>query len=287
MNWLNKLERKIGRFAISNLIIWLIGANVIGFILMNINSDVMGYFLFSPYHILHGQVWRLFTWVFMTTRTDIISLLFFALLYYQLGTALERNWGAFRFNVYLIGGMLITVIGAFILYGVVYLFQGEAAAGLMSVQIAYSMSTEYINMSIFLAFAVMYPNLQLLLMFIIPIKMKWMAVAYGVMLALSFIQSGAAGRVCIFMSLLNFLIFFLSTRNMKRYTPHEVQRRQQFKAQMREPRPGSGITKHKCAVCGRTELDDPTLEFRFCSKCEGNYEYCQEHLFTHQHIRRS
>ena len=89
------------------------------------------------------------------------------------------------------------------------------------------------------------------------------------------------------MSLLNFIIFFLSTRNLNRYTPHEIHRRHQFKSQMKEPRPGSGITKHKCAVCGRTELDDPTLEFRFCSKCEGNYEYCQDHLFTHQHIRRS
>ena len=287
MNWLNKLERKIGRFAIPNLIVWLIGAYTIGFVLMQINPNTVGYLALSPYHVLHGQVWRLFTWIFVTTRNDIISLLFFALLYYQLGTALERNWGTFRFNVYLIGGMLLTVVGAFLLYGIVYLLQGETAAFLISAQLAYSASTEYINMSIFLAFAVMYPNMQLLLMFVIPIKMKWMAVAYGIITLLSFLQSGLAGKVCIFMSLLNFLIFFLSTRNLQRYTPHEVHRRQKFKAQMREPRPGSGISKHKCAVCGRTELDDPSLEFWFCSKCEGNYEYCQYHLFTHQHIRRS
>lgn len=90
-----------------------------------------------------------------------------------------------------------------------------------------------------------------------------------------------------FMSLLNFIIFFFSTRNLKRYTPHEVHRRQKFKADMRTPQGYAGGAKHKCAVCGRTELDDPTLEFRFCSKCEGNYEYCQDHLFTHQHIRMS
>ena len=117
--------------------------------------------------------------------------------------------------------------------------------------------------------------------------MKWMAIVYGVLIVYNFVMSGWAGRISIVMSMLSFIVFFLSTRNLKRYTPHEVHRRQKFKAQMREPRPGSGITKHKCAVCGRTELDAPELEFRFCSKCEGNYEYCSDHLFTHQHIRRS
>jgi len=89
------------------------------------------------------------------------------------------------------------------------------------------------------------------------------------------------------MSLLNFLVFFLSSRDVRRYAPKEVKRRQEFKRQMAEPRPGSGITRHKCAVCGRTEVSNPELEFRYCSKCEGNYEYCQDHLFTHQHIHRS
>ena len=84
-----------------------------------------------------------------------------------------------------------------------------------------------------------------------------------------------------------FLIFFLSGRDVKRYAPKEVKRRQEFKRQVAEPRPGSGLSRHKCAVCGRTELTNPELEFRYCSKCEGNYEYCQDHLFTHQHIHRS
>lgn len=288
MNWLNKLERKMGRLAIPNLMIWLIGAYTIGFVLTQILPSAALYLMLSPYHILHGQVWRLVTWIFMPTSSSMIDLLFFALLYYQLGMALERNWGTFRFNVYIFGGMLFTVLGAFILYGIMMLMTGNGVgAELISYSIASGFSTNYIYMSIFLAFAVMYPNLQLYIMFIIPIKMKWMAVVYGVMTVIQFFTSGWAGKVAIFMSLLNFIIFFVSTKDFKRYSPHEVRRRQQFKAQMRGPRPGAGVTKHKCAICGRTELDDPTLEFRFCSKCEGNYEYCQEHLFTHQHIRRS
>ncbi|MFR4352883.1 MAG: rhomboid family intramembrane serine protease [Roseburia sp.] len=286
MNWLNKLERKIGRFAIPNLIVWLIGAYMVGFVLYQANPRIMGKLVLSPYHILSGEIWRLVTWILMPTDSSLVSLLFMALLYYQLGTTLERTWGTFRFNVYIFSGMLFTVIGAFLLYGMMYLIHGGVSVDMLA--LGFGFSTSYINMSIFLAFALTYPDMQILLMFLVPIKMKWMAVVYGLLVALSFFQSGWAGRIAIVMSLLNFILFFLSTRNLKRYTPHEVHRRQKFKAEMRQSRavyPGGA--RHKCAVCGRTERDDPALEFRYCSKCEGNYEYCQDHLFTHQHMRRS
>ncbi len=293
MNWLNKLERKIGRYAIPNLIVWMIGAYTIGFVLYTVSPGILNLLTLSPYHILHGQIWRLFTWVLMPTESNLIFLLIMALFYYQLGTTLERTWGTFRFNVYIFSGMIFTVIGAFVLYAIYYVQNLSAITAMpalaanLSSSLGWGYSVNYINMSIFLAFAVMYPDMQVMLYFIIPIKMKWMAIVYGVLIMYNFVMSGWAGRISIVMSMLSFIVFFLSTRNLKRYTPHEVHRRQKFKAQMREPRPGSGITKHKCAVCGRTELDAPELEFRFCSKCEGNYEYCSDHLFTHQHIRRS
>ena len=275
MNWLNKLERKFGRYAVPNLIVYLIGAYSVGFVLNMVAPNILGFLNFQPYYILHGQIWRLITWILMPTDSNIIFLLIMMMFYYQLGTALERAWGTFRFNAYIIGGILLTEVGSLLAYGLIYLFMGGSFAHTASTMMGQMISTSYINMSIFLAFATLYPDMQVLLYFIIPIKMKWMAAVYVVIMLL-----------CIVMSLLNYLIFFLSTRNLSRYTPHEVHRRQQFKAQMREPRPCSGIAKHKCAVCGRTELDDPNLQFRFCSKCEGNYEYCQDHLFTHQHIRR-
>lgn len=293
MNWLNKLERKIGRYAIPNLIVWMIGAYTIGFVLYTVSPGILNLLTLSPYHILHGQIWRLFTWVLMPTESNLIFLLIMALFYYQLGTTLERTWGTFRFNVYIFSGMIFTVIGAFVLYAIYYVQNLSAITAMpalaanLSSSLGWGYSVNYINMSIFLAFAVMYPDMQVMLYFIIPIKMKWMAIVYGVLIVYNFVMSGWAGRISIVMSMLSFIVFFLSTRNLKRYTPHEVHCRQKFKAQMREPRPGSGITKHKCAVCGRTELDAPELEFRFCSKCEGNYEYCSDHLFTHQHIRRS
>lgn len=286
MNFLNKMECKIGKYAIPNLMIYLIAAYCIGFVIYTVNPNFMLMLTLSPYHILHGQVWRLITWILMPTDTRVFSLLIMALLYYQLGSALERSWGTFRFNVYIFGGMLFTVIGAFILYGI-YAAAGTGNLETISLISSLTFTTNYINLTIFLAFAVMYPEMQILLFFIIPVKMKWMAVVYAVLIAINLILTSWGGRIAIIMSILNFLIFFLSTRNYRRVSPKEIHRKQVFKAQMREPRKGSMVTKHKCAVCGRTELDDPNLEFRFCSKCDGNYEYCQDHLFTHQHIKHS
>ena len=286
MNFLNKMERKIGKYAIPNLMIYLIAAYCIGFVIYTVNPNFMLMLTLSPYHILHGQVWRLITWILMPTDTRVFSLLIMALLYYQLGSALERSWGTFRFNVYIFGGMLFTVIGAFILYGI-YAAAGTGSLETISLISSLTFTTNYINLTIFLAFAVMYPEMQILLFFIIPVKMKWMAVVYAVLIAINLILTSWGGRIAIIMSILNFLIFFLSTRNYRRVSPKEIHRKQVFKAQMREPRRGSMVTKHKCAVCGRTELDDPNLEFRFCSKCDGNYEYCQDHMFTHQHIKHS
>lgn len=285
MNWLNKLERKFGRYAIPNLMMWLIGAYLIGFLMYQMNPNIIGMLTLSPYHILHGQVWRLVTWIFMPTTDSLFSMLIMSLLYYQLGTTLERTWGTFRFNVYIFSGMLFTIFGALLLYAVMVLIYGGDAAILQ--YLGYGFSTDYINLSIFLAFAMTYPDMQILLMWIIPVKMKWMGIVYGIMVAVQFLQGSWANKIAIVMSLLNFIIFFLSSRDVRRFSPQEVKRRQNFKKQMQKPSGYAGGARHKCAICGRTELDDPNLEFRFCSKCEGNYEYCQEHLFTHQHVKRS
>ena len=275
-NWLDKMERRFGRYAIRNLTMYLLAGYAIGYLLSFTMPQLLTYFTLEPALILKGQVWRLLSWVIIPPNDNIIFVIFMMLLYYSLGNTLESYWGAFRYNVYIFSGILFTVIGAFIVNGLI--------GGITGFGSLYS--TYYINMSIFLACASIMPDYQLLLYGIIPIKMKWMAIVYAVLTLYEFIVSGWAGRVAIFMSLLNFIIFFFSTRNFKRYSPHEIHRRQQFKSQMRQPRPGSGITKHKCAICGRTELDDPNLEFRFCSKCDGNYEYCQDHLFTHKHIKK-
>lgn len=158
MNWLNKLERKLGRYAIPNLMLWLIGAYGIGFILAQVAPGIFAYLLLSPYHILHGQIWRLVTWIFMPTDSNLFSLVIMAIFYYQLGTTLERNWGTFRFNVYIFGGMLFTVLGAFILYGIMAITAGGASPELISYSISTGFSTNFINLVHFPGIRIVIPG---------------------------------------------------------------------------------------------------------------------------------
>ncbi len=279
MNFLNKMERKFGRFAVPNLTFWLIGAWVLGFIIQYTMPEVQSMLTLEPYMILRGQVWRLVSWILIPPAVNILFLIFFLSCYYFIGTSIEQAIGTFRYNVYLFGGLFCTILGAFLLY-VVY----GITTGIPVVGIGNYFGTEYVTMSLFLAFAVIFPNVEFRLYFIIPFKAKWLGIVDAVWMVFSFIVSNWAGRVAILASLLNFLIFFFSTRNYQRISPREIRRKQVYKQQMRQ---SQNVTKHKCAICGRTEKDGDDLEFRFCSRCEGNYEYCQDHLFTHQHVKKS
>ena len=160
------------------------------------------------------------SWVLVPPSGSLISIIFIVLLYYSLGTALERAWGTFRYNVYIFSGILFTVIGAFALYFI---------AGTGMVGYGGLFSTYYINMSIFLAFAVSYPDMELLLYFIIPIKMKWMAIVYAVFILYDFIAGNFISRVTIAASLLNFVVFFLSTK--KGYSPKQQMRKKKYQKQ--------------------------------------------------------
>lgn len=282
MNFLNKMERKFGRYAIHDLTKYMIGCYVIGFVLQTLGSmfqiPIHAYLILSPYHILHGQIWRIVSWLLIPPPTSLLFAVIMLMFYYSLGTTLERTWGAFRYNVYIIGGILFTVIGAFILY----LVYGQNEA--LSLAYGSAFSTYYINLSIFLAFALNYGEMQVLFMMIIPIKIKYLAYLDVAYLLYDMIRGGWGVRTVIIASLLNFIIYFLMTRNYRRISPQEIHRKQQFQRAV-HPKKVPGVTKHKCAVCGRTEEDGDELEFRFCSKCNGNYEYCQNHLFTHEHVK--
>ena len=275
-NWLDKMERRFGRYAIRNLTMYLLAGYAIGYLLSFTMPQLLTYFTLEPALILKGQVWRLLSWVIIPPNDNIIFVIFMMLLYYSLGNTLENYWGAFRYNVYIFSGILFTVIGAFIVNG---LIGGVTGFGSLY-------STYYINMSIFLACASIMPDYQLLLYGIIPIKMKWLAILDVVLLAVDAVQGGLIIRIVIIASLLNFIIFFFCNRNLRGHSPKQAVRRKKFQKQISRPQNQyAGGAKHRCAVCGRTELDDPTLEFRYCSKCDGNYEYCQDHLFTHEHVK--
>ena len=322
--FLMRMEQKYGRYAPDNLPLLLVACSVAGYFLQMVLPGVVEYLYLNPYLVLHGQIWRLFTWVLVPDGgfgSGIYGLLMMAFVlycYYILGCNLQFAMGKFRFSLYIFSGLIFTVIGSFVLYGVanfqfaevmeylgedgakdVFTLYGSVKVNGESLELPTywfrQISTDYIKMSMLLAIATIYPNAVFRINFLIPIKAKWLGIFYVALLAYSFLMGNISSRIIIVASLLNFIVFFFSTRDYRRISPKEQKRKMEYRQKVRQAQHAGNtatyqgrtvITRHKCAICGRTELDDEMLEFRYCSKCEGNYEYCTDHLYTHEHVRR-
>lgn len=290
-----KLERKFGRFAIPGLMRYVIILYAVGFVIYMI--DPMFYYeflMFDVEKVLHGQVWRLVTFLIQPIDDNLFFLLISLYLYYMIGTSLEQRWGSFRFNLYYFSGIIFNLLAVVVLYVAFYVITGTG--------FSFPISLEYLNLSLFLAFAVEFSEVRLLLFFVIPIKIKYLAIFYAVIegyYVVTAVMSGTAlgigTAVACVTALMNFIVFFLTTRNYRKISPAQIKRKRAYRQGVRQGESyghaGSYqgrtvITRHRCAVCGRTELDGADLEFRFCSKCDGNYEYCMDHLYTHTHVVR-
>lgn len=303
MLWFTKLEQKYGKYAIPNLTFYLIICYAIGYLLQLASlynpamSGLMSYMTLDIYAILHGQIWRIFTWLLIPPGGFDLFTLVMLYCYFSIGTLLERTWGTFRYNVFMFMGIIFTIIGAVILYVFIWIFGQSLGAGILegaellkTVSAGYSsmFSTYYISMSIFLAFAMTFPDSQMLFMFVIPIKAKVLGIFYVAIMAYTIFSAFAANvfygivtATVILFSLFNVLVFFIVTRKSFR-TPTQIKRQREFQKRAMRPK---NITRHKCAICGRTEESDPDENFRFCSKCDGNYEYCSKHIYTHTHVK--
>lgn len=285
---MDKLERKFGKLAIPNLTLVLLIINGAGQIIASLlpSSGLMELLVLNPYLVLRGQIWRLVTWLAVPTTSFFSFLIIAALFYYPIGRQMERIWGDFRYNLYILSGLLFTVIGSFLVYAYFRILLDEELAVYYITQYAPSFSPYYVMMSIFFAFAATFPNSMVLFMFIVPLKIKWLGLGYGAFLLYLVVQGGPVERVVIVASLLNFVIFFLLSQKstFARYKPSEVKRRNDFKQSVRMS-PHAGNAFHRCAICGVTNTDFPEMQFRYCSKCNGLYEYCSDHLFTHEHVR--
>jgi len=287
MDWISKLERKLGRFAIPNLMMYIIVLYGVGFVLDLLDSGFYYQYLsLDAAAILRGEVWRIVTFLIQPPSNSLIFIIFALYLYYMIGRSLENVWGAFRFNLYFFSGVLFHVIAAIVTY--------------LVLGINLPLGTSYLNLSLYFAFAALYPNVEFLLFMVIPVKVKYLAWINGAYFVYTILQAflpaygGSiygvlykANALAAAVSILNFILFYFSSRNFKPYSPNQVRRRKKFEKDMKQARTNfdkrPGQANHRCAICGRTELDEPNLEFRYCSKCNGNYEYCQDHLFTHEH----
>lgn len=272
------------RFGIPNLMRVIVIGNVAVYVLMLLtqanDANALSFLTFNLNALLHGEVWRLVTFVFVPAYSSPFALLISLYFYYWIGSTLERQWGTAKFNLYYISGALLTVLGvvlASLITGNPYL----TAAG-----------TGYVNLSMFFAFAFLFPDTTVLLFFILPVRMKWLAYLDGALFAFDIIKAiGAhnwAGVVLPIVALLNFAVFiwpevhYLKERAKYQNSRKTVQFRQAQQQQAKQTQQQG--YRHKCAVCGRTDTDYPDLQFRYCSKCVGYHCFCQDHIFNHVHF---
>ena len=261
------------------------------------------------------QAWRLFTYIFTFGYEYSTGVLGFFLMlialyfYYWLGKMLEATWGTLRFNLYYLSGVLLMDAAALIV-----------RLAFPRISLSIPVTVTYLNLSMFLAVATLIPDQRVMLMFFIPIKMRWLALVYfgmtlyevanGIYSAVIYWVKYNSAYIGIFwlcvalfplIALLNYFLFL--GKNVRNLLPQSWRRgsanhkaSRDFRAKVNaEPNPdwaknyrsstGERPYRHKCTVCGRTDTDYPDLEFRYCSKCAGYRCYCIDHINNHVHIQ--
>ncbi|MBI5397488.1 MAG: hypothetical protein HZA91_19490 [Verrucomicrobia bacterium] len=254
MDWLDKLERRLGRFAVPGLTRLIVGFNVAAFVLLRMDSTWIKALILDPDLVAGGEIWRLVSYLFIPPTLDPIWLFFALYLFWIMGDGLEQEWGAFKLNVfYLVGMIATTVVAFFIAHN--------------------SVTNAYLNLSLFFAFATVFPNFEILLFFILPVKVKWLAAVSAAFVAWTILTAPMGGKLAAVVSLANYLVFFgPQFWQMALLNRQVAKRRAEFETKKRE---GEADTWHRCVVCNRTEQDNADLEFRVA---DDDREYCMEHL---------
>lgn len=287
---MKNLRRNLERFfyrhrgkGIPNLMLWIAIGNVLVYVLTMIDRSNMLYtwLHFSRSEILRGQVWRLFTYIFLPNDPNVIFFIIMLFFYVQIGRFMEAHWGAFKFNLFYLTGVVIMDIAALLL---------NCTA-----------SVNYLNISLILSFATIIPESRVMLFFVIPLKMKYLAWFYFALTALQVVFTSFPYNLFPIFALLNYFLYFgsdvLSVLPFSGRIPRTYTRPQRPGAEKTQPNPNwadayqkrpertTPAYRHKCTVCGRTDTEHPGLEFRYCSRCNGYYCYCMEHINNHEHIQ--
>ena len=268
---------------IPNLMLYIVLGSAVVYFMSRMAGNYFLYNLlcFDRTSILRGQIWRLFTYPLTYDAGSLLLTAISLFCYYTLGRAMEYNWGTLRFNLFYLTG--IVMMDTYCL-----LFGGRA-------------SVTYLNLSLFLSYATMYPDSQFLLFFIIPIKAWIFALVDLVIVLFDLFTYPFPYSFFSIISLANYFLFFgkdvlnVIPRSWRiRVSQLLGKKTKQQKAKVIRFDTGSheashASTKtpytHRCTVCGRTDLSNPELEFRYCSKCKGYYCYCQDHINDHTHIQ--
>ncbi len=269
---------------IPNLMLYISLGTALVYLFTMISQDLTLYYLlcFNRAAILRGQVWRLITYP-LTFLNGNVLLMFIALMcYYSLGRAMENLWGTLRFNLFYLSGVVMMDI-----YCMIFNTQADAS---------------YLNLSLFLAYATLYPDAQFLLFFIIPVRAWIFALLDLVLVIYGLIFYRFPDNLFSVISLANYFLFFgkdvlnVIPMSWRANARRLVKRQKKGPAKPKVvPFPNAGSYEastahvkapytHRCTVCGRTDVSNPELEFRYCSRCKGYYCYCEDHINNHTHV---
>lgn len=258
MSFLEKLEKKLGNFAVPHLTEILIFGQVAVFVASNAGWLEIGNVLLIPERVLMGEWRRLATFLFIPPDVHPVFLIFAWLFYYFMGTALESHWGEFRYNLFIFIGVSATIAVSFLNP---FLPAGNA----------------FIGGSIFLAFAFLYPDFVIYIFFILPVRIKWVAIITWATYILGLIFGSWQTRLEILASVSNLLLFFgKDLLGLAKFGGKKMVRQTQEIVEISAP-------FHKCAVCGITDKTNPEMEFRYCSRCRTQQGFCKDHILNHTH----
>ncbi len=262
----NRLDKVLRHFAVARLTMVLVVGQGLAFLLNFAQQDLILRMILTREQVLAGEVWRLASFVFLPPLLDLQSWMlginvFFFILYllafWFIGHALENEWGPARYTRYLATGYLLTVAAVFALPG--------------------QLGDSYFTFTtVFLAFAYLFPRFEFLLFFVLPVQVRWLALITWIFLGIA-VLSGGGGALLALAIVLTFLISF------GRELFQRLRGAQRRMARHAERAREAGAHFHRCVVCGRTDVSDPGLEFRYCDKCAGAPCYCLEHLNQHAH----
>ena len=267
MKWVDRFAQRHRRFGIPNLMVYIVILNLVVYVLSIVPNGervILGLY-FNRDLIFQGQIWRLFTFLFIPESSGVLFLILTLYFYYLIGSSLEREWGSAKFTLYYLLGLLFTI-----------------AVGLIfDLTLTSAM---YLNLSLFFAFASLYPDFQVLLFFFLPIKIKWLALIDAFFFLIGVVLNPWPYFLVPLVAVANyFLFFFQDYVSFFRQRHRTQQRASSFRRNVREGTRQKRDYIHKCSVCGITDKDDPNMEFRYCSLCTGYKCYCANHLFRHEH----
>lgn len=257
---MRSIERIFEKYLPTRITNIILAGQILSYIFIYVRPDYSRYLDLFGFAIYKGEVWRLITFLFMPTGGGFIVTLFAWYFFYIFSNALETRWGSFRYLIYLGIAYILTVCFALVFPGNIY-------------------PNSYLYLSLFLAFAHLYPEVVLYIFFIIPLKVKWLGWLAWIYLGMLVLFNNLTFGLFILCSIANFFIFFYHDL---RFTAKSLLK---SKTGHLEYIRHTGKPLHICAICGKNEVTDPDMQIRYCSQCSPVTCYCGEHIKNHQHKR--